>query len=75
MYTLIKKLTVRELLVNQAPTLVVSLAIAELFFKFGSFLFEALAFLLTWLILDAIIYVVTARGQTADKSSQKWPAP
>ncbi len=70
MYTLIKKLTVRELLVNQAPTLVVSLVIAELFYKFGSFLLEALAFLLTWLILDAIVNAVTARGPTTNESKK-----
>ena len=38
MYTLIKRLTVKELLVTQAPTVALSLAIAEGFFKFGSFL-------------------------------------
>ena len=37
MYTLIKRLTVRELLVFQAPTVAMSLVIAEMFYKFGSF--------------------------------------
>jgi hypothetical protein len=53
MYTLIKLLTPRQLLLQQAPTFVGSLVIAEMFYKFGSFLLEAIAFLATWLVLDA----------------------
>ena len=53
MYTLIKSVAPRELLTVQAPTLVAALAIAELWYKFGSFLLEAVAFLATWFVLDA----------------------
>jgi hypothetical protein len=52
MYTLTKMLTVREFLLQQAPTIVVALMIAELFYKFHSFLLEAGGFLATWYILD-----------------------
>ena len=61
MYTLFKRLTVREILVTQAPAMVASLAIAELFYKFGSFLFETLAFLATWCVLDALGSVALGR--------------
>ncbi len=66
MYTLIKRLTTKELLVNQLPTMTASLAIAELFYKFGSFLFEAFAFLATWFVLDAVSSVIFARKRTTD---------
>lgn len=58
MFTLISRLTTRELLLRQAPTLVAALAIAELFFKWKSFLLEAGGFLLTWLVLDALAGLV-----------------
>ena len=63
MYSLIKRLTTKELLVTQTPTLVVSLTVAEVFYKFGSFLLEAAAFLLTWFILDALISTLNEKRQ------------
>ena len=66
MYTLIKRLTVRELLVFQAPTVAMSLVIAEMFYKFGSFGLEALAFLVTWFVLDAIRSVAFGKRRTND---------
>ncbi len=53
MYAIVRSLGIRELLARQAPLLVLSLAIAEFFYKFGSFLLEAVAFLATWFLLDA----------------------
>ncbi|MET0529459.1 MAG: hypothetical protein ABW003_14180 [Microvirga sp.] len=53
MFTLISRLELRELLYRQAPTLVGALAIAELFYKWHSFLLETAGFLLTWFVLDA----------------------
>lgn len=58
MYSLIRGLPARSLLLRQAPTLGGSLLIAELFFKFGSFSLEAIAFLATWAVLDAILQAV-----------------
>lgn len=52
MYTLTKLLTVREFLLQQATTIVVALAIAEMFYKFHSFTLETVAFLATWYALD-----------------------
>lgn len=54
MFTLISRLPVRELLWRQAPTIVIALVIAELFYKFHSFLLETGAFLATWFVLDAV---------------------
>lgn len=54
MYELIRRLTVRQLTLEQLPLLLISLGIAEMFYKFHSFLLETGAFLLTWLALGAM---------------------
>ena len=53
MFELLRSSTLRQLLARQAPALVISLIVAEMFYKFGSFTLECLGFLLTWLVLDA----------------------
>jgi len=58
MFTLISRLPIRELLYRQAPTFIVALVIAELFYKFHSFLLETGAFLATWFVLDAVAGLV-----------------
>ena len=55
MFTLLRSLTLRRFLVEQLPALVIAWVIAELFYKFHSFSLECAAFLLTWLVLDALI--------------------
>ena len=60
MYQFVRSLSARQLLARQAPTLAVSLAIAELFYKFHSFTLECVAFLATWLALDAVVQAATA---------------
>lgn len=52
MFTFIQSLPLRQLLLAQAPILILSLLIAELFYKFGSFTLECIAFLATWYVLD-----------------------
>jgi hypothetical protein len=59
MYTLLRQLPGSKLLEQQLPAIVVSLLIAETFYKFGSFLLECLAFLATWFVLD---FVATQLG-------------
>jgi hypothetical protein len=44
---------VSALLLEKAPPLVVSLAVAEAYFHFGSFTRECVAFLTLWYVLDA----------------------
>jgi len=53
MYTLTKLLSRRELILQQVPSAGSALLIAELFFKFGSFTLESMAFLATWFVIDA----------------------
>jgi hypothetical protein len=55
MYTLIRSIPVRQLLLEQIPALGLSFIIAELFYKFHSFTLECLAFLGTWYVIDVAI--------------------
>ena len=55
MFRLLRNLTVKQLLAEQVPALAGAACIAELFYKFHSFLLEAGAFLATWFVLDALI--------------------
>ena len=53
MYTLIRSIPIRHLPMEQLPVVGASLLIAELFYKFGSFTLECVAFFSTWYVLDA----------------------
>ena len=55
MYTLFRSFPMRTLLSTQAPALLGSFVIAELFYKFHSFTLECLAFLATWFVIDALV--------------------
>jgi hypothetical protein len=55
MYTLIRSIPFRSLLVEQVPAFGASLLIAELFYKFHSFTLETLAFLATWFVADGLV--------------------
>jgi hypothetical protein len=61
MYTLIRLIPVKRLLLEQAPALAVSFAIAEAFYTFHSFTLECLAFLATWYMPDAVIQPIARR--------------
>ncbi len=64
MYTLLRNFTLRDLLIGEAPGLIAALAIAELFYKFHSFLLETVAFLVTWVVLSfALRLILPARWQ------------
>lgn len=60
MYELMRRLTLRQLALEQLPLLAISLAIAEVFYKFHSFLLETGAFLLTWFALDVLYALLRA---------------
>jgi hypothetical protein len=62
MFTLFRLIPVREALSAQLPVLVAAFAVAELFYKFGSFMLECLAFLATWFVFDLIVHVVRRQG-------------
>ena len=57
MYTLLRNQPISSLLTTQAPALLVSFVIAEVFYKFHSFTLECLAFLATWFVIDALLSV------------------
>lgn len=52
MYSLLKSNSARTLLVEQLPVFLTAFIIAILFYHFGNFAPEALAFLATWFVLD-----------------------
>ena len=58
MYTLVKAIPMRDLVLAQVPALGLSLVIAELFYKFHSFTLETVAFLATWFVVDGAISLV-----------------
>lgn len=69
MYQLVRSLPWKQLLIAQAPILLVSLLIAELFYKFHSFTLESLAFLATWFVIDALTHAVAAWMAARRRSS------
>lgn len=54
MYQLFRAVSAHRLLTQEAPALLGSFIIAEMFYKFHSFTLECLAFLVTWFILSWI---------------------
>jgi hypothetical protein len=64
MYTLVRSMPLKQLLIEQLPALIVAIIIAELFYKFHSFTLEALAFLASWFVVDALYRIIAqAVGQ------------
>jgi hypothetical protein len=55
MFTLVRTLSVKRLLIEQFPALATAWLIAELFYKFHSFSLECAAFLATWFVFDALL--------------------
>ena len=55
MYTLVRSVGLRDLVLAQAPALLISMVIAEMFYKFHSFTLETIAFLGTWFVVDGAI--------------------
>jgi hypothetical protein len=50
-----------ELVARQGPVFAVAFVVASLFYKFGSFALEAVAFLITWFVLDALVELFLRR--------------
>lgn len=63
MFTLLQAISPRDVLVRQLPAMGISLVIAELFYTFGSFTLECLAFLGTWYLVDGLRDVVGRLGR------------
>jgi len=58
MYSLVRTVARRDLVVRHAPALGASLVMAELFHKFHSFTLECAAFLVAWFALDWAAHAV-----------------
>ena len=69
MYTLIKSVPLSKLLVMQTPVLIISLLIAETFYKLHSFLLESIAFLATWFVIDLVVSLVSNQWQSRTTSA------
>ena len=61
MYTLIRQSSLRSPLTELGPGLLISMTIAEVFYKFHSFTLECLTFLATWGVVDWILSVLFRR--------------
>lgn len=70
MYTLTRSISMKDLLTRQLPALLVSLLTAEIFFRFGSFALEAVAFLTTWYLLDVALDLALAEVARRRKSHE-----
>jgi hypothetical protein len=55
MLSLLSHVPTRRLVLRDAPLMGSALLIADLFFKWHSFLLEAGGFLATWLVLDLVV--------------------
>ena len=65
MYQLLRSLSGQDLVVQQAPVFVVAFVLASVFYKFGNFALECVAFLATWFVLDLLASVArTSFGRT-----------
>ncbi len=65
MFSLFRSLSLKQGLTQQLPALVASLWLAELFYKFHSFVLECGAFLATWFVLDAVLQGVSRLASQA----------
>ncbi len=54
MYTLLKQQGIKKFFLTETPSLGASLLVSELTFKFGSFMLECSAFLVTWYTISFI---------------------
>ncbi|HEU4903848.1 MAG TPA: hypothetical protein VFT06_13680 [Flavisolibacter sp.] len=63
MYQLFRSIGIKKFLLTELPVLLLALFIAELAFKFGSFLLEGLAFLATWGMLGWIASLLQSNQQ------------
>ena len=68
MYSLIRHLGLREALLQEAPSLFLSMLVAELFYKFHSFALECGGFLATWIVISYGFRTVQSRFQGRAKN-------
>jgi hypothetical protein len=69
MYTLMTNVSLRKGLISEGPSLLLSMLVAEAFYKFHSFSLEFLAMLATWLVLSYLVSSV--RGLRTAKQNTR----
>ncbi len=69
MYSLIRSLSLKSLLAEQLPSLILAMFVAESYYTFHSFLLECSCFLLTWFVFDGLIQFI--QKQVASASSRR----
>ena len=68
MFQFLTAITRHELALRQVPAFTLSFLVASLFYKFGSFALECLAFLITWFVVDATVQILMA---VLDKTAER----
>ena len=66
MYSIIKYQGVKKFLVSEMPALGISLLISETIYKFGSFLLECSAFLVTWYVSSYLLNKLLSGKKTSN---------
>ena len=67
MLHMIRSTSVKKLLMLESPAALSALVIAELFYKFGSFTLECLAFLPTWFVVSYLLDRIAVRTGLATR--------
>ena len=70
MYYMVKSVGIRRMLQREAPAAVAALVVAEMFYKFGSFVLECVAFLATWYVLSLLLTLVLPADQPTRKPTR-----
>jgi hypothetical protein len=68
MHTLLHSGRLPALLAQEGPGFGLALLVAELFYKFGSFSLECLAFLATWYAISGVVGMIARAGAAGDRS-------
>jgi hypothetical protein len=61
MFQFLAHLSRQDLALRQLPAFTLSFVLASLFYRFGSFALECVAFLATWFVVDAVVQLVVGR--------------
>jgi hypothetical protein len=74
MFQFFAHLSKQDLALRQLPAFTISFVLASLFYRFGSFALECVAFLATWFVVDAVVQLLVGRRRrptapVADASS------
>ena len=71
MYTLVHDAGLRRGLMAEAPSLILSIFVAEMFFKFHSFTLECAAFLAIWFVISYVFSLVRRFWPARQKGEPK----